>query len=75
MADKIAANIPVHILNDEISHELFERDYTTIGEEIRTYKKAQTERSKARISRTKAIKKNQLKKKIKQSGLKVEKDW
>ena len=37
--NKIAEGVPAEILNELISEELFERDYTTIGEEIRQYRK------------------------------------
>ena len=36
---KLVEKLPEMILNEQISQELFERDYTQIAEEIRDYKK------------------------------------
>ena len=36
--DKILLKVPEHILHEQISQELFERDYTRIEETIRQYK-------------------------------------
>lgn len=37
--DKILLKVPEKVLHGQISEELFERDYTTIGEEIRQYRR------------------------------------
>ena len=36
---KLVEKLPEMILNEQISQELFEQDYTQIAEEIRNYKK------------------------------------
>ena len=36
---KLVEKLPEMILNEQISQQLFERDYTQIAEEIRNYKK------------------------------------
>ena len=38
--DKIMSKVPGHLLHEQISQELFERDYTTIEETIRQYKRS-----------------------------------
>jgi len=38
--EKILSLVPEHLLHEQISHELFERDYTTIEESIRQYRKS-----------------------------------
>lgn len=37
--DKILSRVPEQILHEQISQELFERDYTTIGEEMERYRR------------------------------------
>ena len=38
--EKILSLVPEQLLHEQISHELFERDYTTIEESIRQYRKS-----------------------------------
>ena len=38
--EKILSLVPEQLLHEQISHELFERDYTTIEESIRHYRKS-----------------------------------
>ena len=38
--DKILSKVPEPLLHEQISQELFERDYTTIEETIRQYKRS-----------------------------------
>ena len=38
--EKILSLVPEQLLHEQISHELFERDYTTIKESIRQYRKS-----------------------------------
>lgn len=38
--DKILSKVPESLLHEQISQELFERDYTTIEETIRQYRKS-----------------------------------
>ena len=38
--EKILSLVPEQLLQEQISHELFERDYTTIEESIRQYRKS-----------------------------------
>ena len=45
--DRIAERVPADVLNRQISEELFERDYTTIGEELAQYRE-QTHRKRRR---------------------------
>lgn len=40
--EKIALNVPQDILHEQISRELFERDYTQIDDTIRAYKRQHT---------------------------------
>lgn len=40
--EKIALNVPQDILHEQISRELFERDYTQIEDAIRAYKRQHT---------------------------------
>ncbi|MCM1158404.1 MAG: hypothetical protein NC300_06405 [Bacteroidales bacterium] len=37
--DKILLKVPEEVLRRQLSEELFERDYNTVGEEIRAYRR------------------------------------